>query len=684
MKRKPHLTIFGLVVVGLVLFALLAHGQSPGAQFDTAPPDVTIQPGAHFDTAPPGVAIQNDKLFVALPLVNTGAGDAMSVIVTGIHLGSLHRVRPADLPFPVGDIAAGQSTLLQLGFIAPVRDRPAHFPLHVHGKYTLGGKMKHFEVHVMIRRPLPSEGQRDAGQATVAPQTANGAIYPPSDVGFHPDENNQEPGPPVPEGERIGSFSPDNPPVNVATPGSPAGLTAQRALAPNDPITFVRVGVHQFPNTTVFLEPSGASVDFREALGGPLSRLVFLTGNTYALLSTNGGNTFTQLDPTTIFPNYDSQGFLLDGGLCCDQVIHYIPSINRVVWLMQFTPQTRLDANGNKVFVLNRLRLASASPSQIIATGGTAWTYWDMTSATFGLGNGWMDYPDLAWTGSFLHISVDSVFDGGLFVIRAPLTQIQNSQNLNLQFTTPSDGKIAWSSHLAQDSPDAAYWFGRAGLSSTTIFEWLDNSGSYSWQTLNTDSWQNDKKDYPSLAPNGVDWLGSNNSSFLGATVREDVDLGGGSSRRTIMTAHGAGRGGNFPQPYIRLLDVVKLTSGNQVTWSKTESQIWNSSFAFALPYLATNTNGEVGISVGAGGGGNHATPLAGFVGDSTLFYTGQSTTTISRWGDYSAIRRHWQNPKLFSVTDYFLVAPNVDFPKGQSFHQYRLFGRTADVGGTF
>src|SRR5712692_6906899 len=97
-NRRSYLPIFGLVVGGLILVALLAQGQPPGAQ---------------LDTAPPGVAIQNDKLFVALPLVNMGGGDAMEVMVTKIHLDNLQRVRPADLPLPVGDIPAGQSTLLQ-------------------------------------------------------------------------------------------------------------------------------------------------------------------------------------------------------------------------------------------------------------------------------------------------------------------------------------------------------------------------------------------------------------------------------------------------------------------------------------------------------------------------------------------------------------------------------------------
>ena len=85
-------------------------------------------------------------------------------------------------------------------------------------------------------------------------------------------------------------------------------------------------------------------------------------------------------------------------------------------------------------------------------------------------------------------------------------------------------------------------------------------------------------------------------------------------------------------------------------------------------------------MSVAAGGGANDATPLAGFVGDSRLYAVNVSGTSINRWGDYTAIHRHWPNNKLFSVSDYFLQAPAKPLT---AIHQYRLFGRTADVGTT-
>ena len=134
----------------------------------------------------------------------------------------------------------------------------------------------------------------------------------------------------------------------------------------------------------------------------------------------------------------------------------------------------------------------------------------------------------------------------GQFVIRGALSEIQNSLTLHLRYTHPSDGGSSYGSHLTQDSPDSAYWFGQLG------------------------------------------------------------------------------------------------------------------------------------------GGGNHASPVAGFVGDSTVFFTNLSSMSLGRWGDYSAIRNHWANPKLFSVSEYFLNGPNADRPTGQVIHQYRMFGRTADVGGTF
>ena len=105
--------------------------------------------------------------------------------------------------------------------------------------------------------------------------------------------------------------------------------------------------------------------------------MVFMTFNWRAAYSTNNGASFTQLDPTTIFPNGD------DGGFCCDQIVQYASSINRILWLLQYSTAT--DKKGN---VRNRYRLAVASPEDIKKSNGTAWTYWDFTTTQVGISNG--------------------------------------------------------------------------------------------------------------------------------------------------------------------------------------------------------------------------------------------------------------------------------------------------------
>ena len=69
--------------------------------------------------------------------------------------------------------------------------------------------------------------------------------------------------------------------------------------------------------------------------------VVLSTGNSYLLFSKDDGGSFTQVDPTTIFPSSD-------GGLCCDQVVVYDKQDDLFFWLLQYSN----DASGN-----NRLRI---------------------------------------------------------------------------------------------------------------------------------------------------------------------------------------------------------------------------------------------------------------------------------------------------------------------------------------
>jgi hypothetical protein len=633
---------------------------------------------AQLGLGEPGVATDEGELHVALPLSNSGTGLASDVRVHRVSLQAHEFLAPA-LPQAPGDLEAGEEVVLQLSFERTRSWPRKEFRLVVRGSHRVegrfGSRRRYFRVSRRIAAPQPDEGEQTALEAVVEARTVDGAHFPPTST--EPPIAEEPEAPPLPTGGVVPVPWPDNPSVNVSgRPRPPLHVIAQAG-----DIVFVRGNDEVLSSTDTKggspWDPSGASVDLQKG-----ERMVFLTGNLYALLSTDGGATFTHIDPTTIFGNIPLDGMPKDEGLCCDMNLIYIPSIDRFVWtLLTKGSKIGVDKNRNAIYGFNRLRVATASPARVLASAGTSWTYWDMTTALFGFEqSAFLDYPDVSFTESFLHISVvrpDPL--KSFFVVRVPLADVQFGGTIHIGFTNPIHGKSAFGARLAHDSPDAAYWFGQATIWKVRAFEWLDGSSGYSWRTLSVTPWL--AADYTSTTPDGTNWLAANTTAIRGAAFQGETNAGGG-VLRTLLVAWNGARGAGFPQPHVRLLPVIKAELGGQTFWTTgQESQIWHPDFAFNHAHLATNANGEVGVSVGAGGGGSDATPVAGFIGDSTLFAIGVSNASLNRYGDYTAIRPHWPNTKLFSVSDYFLQQTPVS--GFQIKHQYRLFGRSGDVGGT-
>jgi hypothetical protein len=70
--------------------------------------------------------------------------------------------------------------------------------------------------------------------------------------------------------------------------------------------------------------------------------VAFYTGNWYAAMSSDGGRTFSFIDPAAAFAASDPP----DSHFCCDQVVNYIPSIDTFVWLLPVRPT--LDLPGHR------------------------------------------------------------------------------------------------------------------------------------------------------------------------------------------------------------------------------------------------------------------------------------------------------------------------------------------------
>ena len=408
-----------------------------------------------------------------------------------------------------------------------------------------------------------------------------------------------------------------------------------------------------------------ASVNAADISGAQSKNVVMLSGNWYVDYSTDGGQTFTTLDPTTIFPN------TLAGGFCCDQVIQYVPSIDRFLWLLQY------QQSGGP----NAYRLAAASPQDVIGSNCTAWTYWDLSSASFGLGTDWMDYPSLSIGDNFAYMSfdvldstADTIADNGLVVVRIPLSELGAATTINYRYTSPGDSAVAWGSNVSQNTGNEVFWGGHIDNSTVRVFSWAESSTSYFWRSVGVANWPN--ATLSSLGPNGNNWFGWGfpNNAVIGITRRANEVW----MAWTASNGKGSSSGFNFPHPHVQL---IKVDTGSYKL--NEQMQIWNPDLAFGYPCLATNSQNEVGIALGWGGGGTlEANSAVGIMGDYVVWYRDSSTWTHTRWGDYVSVRRAASDPALFAGFGYFILQ-DATTTAGYRFEPYYvLFGRQSNAPG--
>lgn len=607
----------------------------------------------------PGVSLQpSGSLLSAVNIANTGTADAQNVRVTAISLDDGTLATPS-LPDSLGTIPADGSAVLNANFsgsFVPGR----RYELTVRGTYTVGSSTYCFTVDEDLTIPPAAPGAtrlettwawglKTRGPYPAQPRPSFSAAVNPA-------------GWTVP----IGPFVFGIPtPVNTATLQAPLGdaltfaadsdLGLAAAIASpidfqiNNGLGLVSGGANGQVSTTA--EPSGG------VTGGGV---VFVTANWTAAYSTDGIN-FTQLDPTTIFPN-DAVGF------CCDQIVQYVPSIDRFFWLLQ--------GNG--------YRLAMASPQQIIESGGTAWTYWNLTPQVFGeKHNVVFDYPDLSVGNNSLYLSWDG--NGGFQVARVPLTgtnSLQGAGTITIGFTHPEDAPMAWGSHLTQNTGDEIFWAGHNNNSNMRIFSLREDSDTYFWRDRDVSTWANNAP--TSLTPDGQDWLAKNFNGPGGNSFPRNGVIGTTRVGNQVWFAWTAGTDSNFQQPHVEM-----VTFDRGADFAKSgQVQIWNNDYAFAYPALATNAcTQEVGLSFEYGGNGKYyENHVVGFWGDFIAYITTGSDVGTTRFGDYVTIRQApgtETNPgNLFAAFGYGLnnVPPpgagvNVDV-------RYVLFGRPAGACG--
>ena len=598
--------------------------------------------------APGDSLLDPNTLLSAFQITNTGSAPADNVQVTSITLPGASLTSPS-LPLNLGTIPNDGFAVVNADFSGGPFTPGGTYMVTVQGTYSVGSATYCFNLTVDLIVPPAAPGSAPLNSSSVGSNTVTGAPFPSRPPNFGPEQNGS--GWTVP----IGPFVPGTPTATqTGTQMSP--LQAQ-AAAPQGAVPQVTFLVNQgigLSGSTI-AEPSGAS-------GGGV---IFVTANFFAAFSTDGGSTYTQLNPTKIFPNDNV-------GLCCDQIVQYVPSIDRFIWLLQGTDATAVNQP-------NGVRIASASPADIISSKGTAWTYWNLTPNVFGepTGTGF-DYPDLSVGDNYLYMSWDVGWPGcptgcnkGHLIARTPLSQIMAGGTIGLGYTTPSDSNSAWGGHLSQNTGDEVFWAGQLNSSkqSLRVFSLAESSNSYFWRDIGLSSWST--TGISSTTPDKQDWLNKLNG-FPGTAVIGATRVGS-----QIWFGWSAGTDSNFAQPHVELATLDRSDNFSVIR----HVQIWNSNYAFAYPAMSTNAcTGEIGLSFEFGGGGNYENHVVGFWGDFIAYITTASNVGTTRFGDYVTIRQAPptdDNPgNLFTAFGWGL---NTVPPPGSGTQvdvHYVLFGR--------
>jgi hypothetical protein len=614
----------------------------------------------------------NGTLSLSIPLRNDGPGTAANVVIDNVVAGGGAYAGPTPFSYPGGTLEARR--FLHLAALFTGIDGASGIPLTVTGRYGTSGACP-FSAAANVSPPAAGNGGTPKRTTTVPRQTLEGATF------GRPMARLPRP---LPNAKNVYRPPLGEPRNFFTTPPSASVLNTTKAFTP------------------VSQPPAGATPSevlfFRNAAGGsfngrpPEPRVAGATPGGFAMYSANTavahsndrGATFTIVnltqaagftDPsnparTDFFPE-------VDGGLCCDQVLHYIPGPNLLVWLIQYWSPA-ITVGGVQQLGQNRLRIAFATPEAAAANFLYAWSWFDVSPTTLGdtTATSWMDYPDLAHSNDWLYINVDhGIWNAGLdgngnvigqqvrsdrkWFVRASLADMASGAGqVNLVYYEPIKTGLV-KSHFAQSSPDAMYFAALSDTSTLSVFVDPDSAGTVPTPTdvkitSYCSSAATNPCDYSVTAPDNFDWNVAPHGVLAGAVVVPTFlcppEGCTGPNPRHVYFGFDGGRdaANGRPFPYVRIARINANTPSLM-----SEIDIWNASFAFATPALTQRPGtgvDQVAMSLAVGGGGRYADNAVGFLGDFELFMTTNSNVTQTtfgaspavRYGDYFSVRNAW------------------------------------------
>ena len=384
--------------------------------------------------------------------------------------------------------------------------------------------------------------------------------------------------------------------------------------------------------------------------------VVFYTGNWYAAVSIDGGQTFSFIDPSREFLNANPPG----SDFCCDQVVQYIPSIDTFVWLMQYGPDS-----GNNV-----QRFAFAKTRDVRdGGGGSEWKIFDLTTQAVDSPGAFMDFPDLALGPEHLYMTTNLFGPGdtvGSAVVRIPFAGIE-SGDVNARVFKSTDFQ---SFRVAQNTGTTAFFAAHRNTSTLEVFSWPDNSNQPTSKSVGVARWIGGNSGFHSRTPDGGRWLDRADPRLTGATQ----------AGNELWFAWGVDSPSNQrQQPFIQIARI----NAADVTLMENIN-IFDENSATCYGGLSTNSEGEVGISYMLGGGDKQPTHRVGILTNARqdlLVAEGSRGTSDGQWGDYLTVRRAFLNgnDKLFAAAGFVMEGDGNGSNRDATPH-FVIFGRARNV----
>lgn len=478
-----------------------------------------------------------------------------------------------------------------------------------------------------------------------------------------------------------------NPTATDTAPARPRTATAlaptipQPLPAPSNPGDFA---VSQ--NSTIYPLPAGTISVVAEPSVGNYGQYVFETGNWFAAVSTNGGDTFTVFDPETTFTSPPGQRF------CCDQHTLYVPSRNMFVWVLLYTDTISGGGPGT-------LRVAVANGPSGLAS--LTFHYFDFTpqtlntsfppAANFPAGD-WFDYPYLALSNNYLYISAnvyksDGVTFDGTTVLRLPLDALAATSAFTGNAYVIGDknpgGALLFNATLTQGATNTMYWATHYTNAALRVYAWPEGSATVSAANVSHTAYPN-VGTYQCPGPDNRDWCGWEDDRVVTAWVSNGI-LGfmWNASQGSVPGGFGA-----FRYPYLQTALL------NQASFALLgEPLMYNNSYSFGYAGAGVNARGHIAGTVFYGGGALYPT-LAAFIWDnlspqpfptvpsSWETYTvaaSESGPFKNRYGDFLTARQNYASSYTQNTwvgTGYVLIGGSGDSNARPMFLE---FGRKRD-----